>query len=168
MQLPKRKSRLNRRTDPADNFLTAAALSQAESDLRSLEARRPKAVEELSAARDMGDLSENAAYTEAKARLARMDTAIFHLKERIKNAVVIESGAGPDGRARIGATVTVEVGGRTKTYAITGGQESDPAQGRISHVSPLGQALIGRRAGDTVTVKGPTGAEIEYKVMHVE
>ena len=168
MQVPTRKSRLNRRIDPSDNYLTLAALKQAEADLVSLEARRPKAVEELSAARDMGDLSENAAYSEAKSRLARMDTAIFHLRERIRNAIVIESGAAAGGRIKIGATVTVEVGGREKTFTITGGQESNPSEGRISHVSPLGRALTGRVTGESITVTSPTGKDLTYQIINVE
>lgn len=129
--------------------------------------QRPKAVEDLTRAREMGDLSENAAYAEAKSRLGRIDARIFSIKERLKNAVVIETGPDAVGRARVGSKVTVSVGGRERTYEILGSQETDPARGRISHSSPLGSALIGKCAGGSVIVSGPSG-DVRYEIIKID
>lgn len=169
MQIPKRKSEENRKYGKReDNFLSAAAIRKLQDDLRRLQdVSRPRAVEDLTRAREMGDLSENAAYSEAKGRLMGIDRRILELKDRLKNAVVIERGPDDEGRARIGATVTVRVNGKEKSYDITGAQETDPSSGRISHHSPLGAALMGKKAGDTVTVKAATGKEVEYEIIRV-
>jgi transcription elongation factor GreA len=116
MQVPKRRSEEKRKyAGPGDDFLSAEALKKLREELRRLEeTSRPRAVADLARARDMGDLSENAAYAEAKGRLFGIDRRVLEIKERLKNAVLIERGAGEDGRARIGATVTVSVNGKEK------------------------------------------------------
>lgn len=169
MQVPKRKSETDRLAGrQEDHYLTPEKLRRLKADLEDLEKnQRPKTVEDLARAREMGDLSENAAYTEAKARLARIDGRIFSLKERIKNAIVIETGADPSGRIRIGSTVVLSVGGKQRTYQILGSQETNPAAGRISHLSPLGAGLMNRRAGETVTVTAD-GRDIVYAIMEVK
>lgn len=168
MQVPKRRGQGIRKYGDRDDHLTAAALERLRRTLERIEREeRPKAVEELSRTREMGDLSENAGYQEAKGLVARLDGRIFSLKDRIKNAIVIESGADDDGRARIGATVTVRVNGHERTYEIVGSQETNPSGGRISHRSPLGSALIGHAAGDRVTVKAAAG-EIAYEIIAVK
>ncbi|MFA6603353.1 MAG: GreA/GreB family elongation factor [Patescibacteria group bacterium] len=151
MQIPQRKSELNRKyAGDGDNFLSAEAIAALQDELRRLERSLPAATEELNRTRDMGDLSENAAYQEAKRRLFGMNGRMLAVKEKLKNAVVIEPGTDELGHVRIGSTVEVSFGGRDKTYVITGSQETDPAAGRISHLSPLGALLLGRRAGDEV------------------
>jgi transcription elongation factor GreA len=169
MQIPKRKSEEHRKYGKReDNFLSTAAIRKLQDDLRRLQdVSRPRAVEELTRTREMGDLSENAAYSEAKGRLMGIDRRILELKDRLKNAVVIERGPDDDGRARLGATVVVRVNGKEKSYEITGAQETDPGSGRISLHSPLGAALVGKKAGDTVTVKAATGKDIEYLLIDV-
>jgi transcription elongation factor GreA len=153
MQVPKRKPGKFSNV-PVDDFLTPEAIAALEEELDRLQNRiRPKVVEDLRKAREMGDLSENFAYSDAKGRLGGIDGRIFSIKERLKFAVVIEKGAGAGGQVRIGATVTLDQGGKKKTYEITGAQESDPGKGKISYHSPLGSALMGRKAGETVTVQ---------------
>jgi transcription elongation factor GreA len=169
MRVPNRKSEeLHRAGRQTDDYLTRERLESLRRTLADLQGRqRPQAVEDLARAREMGDLSENAAYSEAKGRLARIDGRIFGLKERIKNAVLIEDGAGADGVVRIGATVTLESGGRRRTYRIVGSQETDPSKGRISHASPLGAALVGKKAGQTVVLSAATPS-VEYRIISVE
>ncbi len=150
-----------------DRHLTAAAVERLRRDLRDLEEQqRPRTVEELSRAREMGDLSENAAYQDAKARLGRIDGRIFSLKERIKNAIIIETGPNEAGQVQIGSTVVIASNGKRRTYQILGSQETNPSLGRISHLSPIGSALMGRRAGETVTVK-IQDKEIAYRIEQV-
>ncbi len=169
MRIPKRKSEENRKYGGnGDNFLSAEAVEELKEDLRRLqEVSRPRAVTDLSRARDMGDLSENAAYSEAKGRLFGIDRRCFEIKERLKNAIVIKPGATEDGRVRIGARVVISVNGKEKTYAITGVQETDPSSGRISHRSPLGLALMGHRAGDSVDVTSAAGKQVRYEIVQV-
>lgn len=169
MQIPKRRSEMLRRASGKDesNYITAAAYRRIENTVRDLQEQRPRAVEDLSRAREMGDLSENAAYTEAKGRLGRIDGRILGLKERLKRAIIIQPGADSSGRVRIGSTATVTVGGKEKKYEILGSLETDPARGRVSHLSPLGAALLGHGAGESVTVKA-NGKEIVYRIINVE
>lgn len=168
MQIPKRKKEDYRKYGgDADNYLSPEAIRKLKDDLRRLEdVSRPRAVTDLSRAREMGDLSENAAYSEAKGRLMGIDRRIFEIKEKLKNAVVIERGSS-DGKVAVGATVTVRVNGKEKTYGIVGSAETDPGSGRISHLSPLGAALKGHRAGDEVTVKNALGKEVVYEIIEV-
>lgn len=167
MQIPKRRSSLHRKHQERDDHLSAAAVERIRKTIDTIERfERPKAVEELSATREMGDLSENAAYSEAKARVARLDGKLFSLKERLKHAILIRPGADASGRARIGSTVTVEIRGKRKTYEITGSLETDPAAGRVSHLSPLGAALLGKKAGETAVVVAG-GKRVEYVIAEV-
>jgi transcription elongation factor GreA len=167
MQIPKRRGQGVNKFGQRDEHLTADAVARLKRTLERLEREeRPRAVDELSRTREMGDLSENAGYQEAKGLVARLDGRIFSLKDRIKNAIIIESGADSQGRARIGATVTVRVRGKERMYEIVGSQETNPSGGRISHRSPLGSSLIGRAAGERVTIASAAG-EIEYEILEV-
>lgn len=169
MQIPKRKKEQYRKYNgPGDNFYSPAALQKLKDDLRRLqEFSRPRAVTDLTKARDMGDLSENAAYSEAKGRVFGIDRRIFEIKEILKNAIVIKRGATADGRVRIGATVMVRVNGKEKTYEITGSSETAPSSGKISHGSPLGAALMGQKAGDIISIMA-AGKKVEYEILGVE
>lgn len=150
-----------------DQFITAEAIERIKRTLDDLENRqRPQAVKDVSVAVQKGDLSENAEYHEARARLSRTDTRIFNLKEKLKNAVIIEKGSG-DGRIKIGSTVVLEVNGKQRTYEILGSLETDPAHNKISHQSPLGSALLNHVAGETVTVQTPSG-EVTYTIIEIQ
>jgi transcription elongation factor GreA len=150
-----------------DYHVTPEAVRKLEVDLRRLEAARPMVVEELRQAREMGDLSENAAYQMAKGRLAGIDARMFEIKEKLKRAVIITPGAGPEGRARLGSTMIVRAGGAVKKYQLVGPQETDPAKGRISHLSPLGSALMGKKAGETAEI-AVGGKPAVYEIIAVE
>ena len=169
MQVPRRRSQSLRIRDNDDLtvHLTPSALEHLKKLLIDLGHERPQAVEDLRIALQKGDLSENAEYQDAKARLMRIDGRIFSTKEKIKNAVLIEQGPDDSGRVRLGSTVVVSVDGRQKMYSIVGPQESDPAKGRISHVSPLGAALIGHAVGETVTIETENGA-VMYGIIEVK
>ncbi len=169
MRIPKRKAEENRKFGGNnDHFLSAEAIAELKEDLRRLqEVSRPRAVADLTRAREMGDLSENAAYSEAKGRLFGIDRRIFEIKEKLKQAVTIRPGTTEDGRVRIGTRVVVSVNGKEKTYDIMGVQETDPSSGKISHQSPLGRALLGRKAGDTVEVTSAAGKPVRYDIVQV-
>ena len=168
MQLPKRKSQQDRQaleiTGP--EYLTAQGVENLKRTLKRLEEdERPKIVEDLQFGLSLGDFSENAEYQDAKARLSRIDGRIFGIKERLKRAIVIEEGSS-DGKIHLGSHVVVSVNGKQKDFHIVGPRESDPMKGRISHVSPLGEALIGKGVGESVTVQTPNGPVL-YGVVEV-
>lgn len=157
MRLPQRRSQQLRDHGPVSNELTAEAVERLKRTLVRLQKEeRPKIVVDLSHALTLGDFSENAEYQDAKHRLSRIDGRIFGLQERIRNAVVIERTT-PDGTVRLGSTVIVNMNGKEKTYRILGPQEADPSRGNISHLSPLGSALMGRRVGESVAYSSPAG-----------
>ena len=149
------------------HHLTPEKMERLKMDLLDLEkTQRPLTVDDLSQALKKGDLSENAEYQDAKARLARIDGRVFSIKERLKNAIVIERGPSESGDVRIGSTVLLSVNGHQREYQILGSQETNPARGRISHLSPLGSALLGHAAGETVTVTAENGTTA-YGIIRV-
>jgi transcription elongation factor GreA len=168
MQLPKRRSQMLRKRDdgPERFYITSAGLEKLKRDLQLLKADLPKMAEDLARAIALGDLSENAEYTEAKARLSRAHGRQFSLEDRIRNAVIIEESSGQD-TVRLGVTVTVEVHGKEKTFQIVGPAEANPFKGKISLVSPLGKELLGKKVGDIVHVQTEAGVTV-YRVIAIE
>lgn len=166
MQIPKRKPGKYAQTT-VDYHLTPEAIQKLKEELTRIETQiRPKAVDELRRTREMGDLSENFAYSAAKAKVNGLDMRIFEINERLKNAITIRRGPTSDGAVRIGASVELEVNGKTKVYDIVGSQETNPGTGAISYLSPLGAALMGRKTGQTVTITA-NGKEVVYKILGV-
>lgn len=153
MQIPKRRSEiLAQSKHHDDHFLTTKAIERIKKTIERLEkVERPKVIEEMQEAATQGDFSENAGYQAAKAQLRRINGRIDHLKEQLKFAIVIPVGS-QDGKIRIGSTVTVRMNNHEMTYEILGSHESDPANGRISHLSPIGAAMLQKQVGDTFTV----------------
>jgi len=119
--------------------------------------QRPEAVDHLKKARDMGDLSENGYYKASRAKLSSLDARLRHLERLIRLARVVESSH--QGIIDIGSTVTISDGTNKFVYSVVGGYESDPSKGTISHNSPIGRALMGRKVGDTIVVKAPSGEQ---------
>ncbi|MFC1702852.1 GreA/GreB family elongation factor [Patescibacteria group bacterium] len=168
MQAPKRKSQLAHQHAKAnDNHLSEGAVRKLEGELTHLQERTlPRAKEDVTRAREMGDLSENAAYSEAKGRLMRTNTRILEIQDKLANAIIIEPGPDEGGKVRIGSVVTVEVNGKTREYEITGSDETDPAAGKISHASPLGALLIGKKTGDDIQLKnGERSTHYSIKIV---
>lgn len=136
------------------------------SELESLEQeKRPLLVKRLSRARAEGDLSENSDYQNARDELEFMDGKIQELKHVLKNAKVVKTSSKDE--VCIGKCVHVQVNGSKNTFDIVGEWEADPAQKKISHSSPLGQALVGKKKGDEVEVEAPAG-KITYKILKIE
>jgi transcription elongation factor GreA len=147
-------------------LLTEKGLNELKSELLDLrEVKRPALVERLSIARSMGDLAENSDYISAKEELAFMDSRIDELEEFIKEAKV----AVPTSNDKIafGHSVTVKVNSTTSKFQIVGEPEANPAQRKISHSSPLGLALMGKKVGDKIEVDAPVG-KIMYTIMSIE
>jgi transcription elongation factor GreA len=146
--------------------LTKKGFENLEKELASLkEEKRPKVVKRLSEARAEGDLSENSDYTNAREELEFLDGRIAELEDVIKRAEIIE-GNGNGETVDVGTKVTVDVSGNKQTYSIVGEWEADPQDKKISHTSPLGQALVGQRVGHEVEVEAPAG-RITYKILQI-
>jgi len=139
-------------------LLTRDGLRQLEVELDQLvQVRRTEIAERIRHARDFGDITENAEYTEAKNEQSLVEGRIQTLEAMIRNAVLIEDEPREQGVVTIGASVTVSDEDGDETYDIVGAAEADPLRGRISNESPLGRALLGHRAGDEVEWTSPSG-----------
>lgn len=153
MQLPKRKSEILAQSKKVqtDAYLTQDKIERLEHELIDLDKnKRPEAIAELRRTQEMGDLSENAAYQEAKWNLRRINSRIMSIQERLKNAIVIEKTT--DGTVQIGSTVHIEIDGKSRIFEVVGEQETDPTCGRISFKSPIGSKLIGHKVGEELQV----------------
>lgn len=168
MQLPTRRSEKLRSTKTVYDFhVTAEAMRAMQREIERLKKNdRPKAIAETQRTAEMGDFSENVAYQLAKARLRRINDRILTLEDRLKYAILIEDGPSRDGLVRIGSTVVLEAHGKKQTLQILGVQESNPTQGKISHLSPIGAALLGRKAGEKAVVN-VGGKKIVYGIVEV-
>jgi transcription elongation factor GreA len=174
---------------PAPAVLTAEGAERLQAELRTLvEIRRPEVIARIKAAKELGDLRENADYTAAREEQSFLEGRIQALEARLRNAVIVGagdgSGAGDDGDAGerpggvgtagrrdrgagIGSYVTVEVDGSSVTYQLVGSAEADSRAGRISIASPVGAALVGARTGDEVVAATPRGP-VRHRVLSVD
>ncbi len=149
-----------------DVKLTQEGLKTLKAELVELrDIKRPKLVDRLANARSQGDLSENSDYQSAKEELEFLDGRIEELEEVIKTAVVAP--AVKTGDVDVGTKVTVKVGGNKVIFNIVGDWEADPVNKKISHESPLGKALVGKKVGDNIEVEAPAG-KIQYEILAIE
>ncbi len=135
-------------------------------ELKSVE--RPAVIKAIAEAREHGDLSENAEYHAARDRQSFIEGRIIELENITKRSEVVEPSEVTAKEIRFGATVTLadEESDKKTTYQIVGEFEADISEGRISIVSPLGRALIGRNKGDSVEVESPRGTRY-YEVVRI-
>jgi len=148
--------------------MTPRGWAALKAELRECHAEGPRLAEVILAARELGDISENADYDAAKDRQAFLEGRIIELQSKIAQADIIDPATLSGDRAVFGAVVDVEEidSGERATYQIVGEFEADVKQGLISITSPLARALIGHEAGDEVTVKVPGGTRI-YEIVDV-
>lgn len=129
---------------------------------------RPRVTQEVADAAAQGDRSENAEYIYGKRRLREIDRRVRFLSKRLDEVIVVTEAPTDPGRVFFGAWVTVEdEDGASKQYRIVGADESDLERGYISIDSPVARALLGKRAGDEVTVRVPKG-DVVYTIDAVE
>ena len=143
----------------AGEAITAEGLEALKAELERLESEgRHTIARRISAAREHGDLKENAEYHAAKEDQAHLETRISRLAERLRNAVVVETPSDSD-RVHFGATVQVvdEETGRAQAFTLVGPTEADLKTGKLSAESPMAQALMGAARGDVVEVATPRG-----------
>lgn len=128
--------------------------------------KRQQAVDRLSKARAMGDLSENSEYSAAKEQLAFVEGRIQEIEEILKNVEVIENN-NQENYIQLGSSVSVEINGKKELFQIVGEFEADPLNKKLSHTSPIGKALIGKKPGDWVEIQVPAG-KIKYKIVEIK
>ena len=157
-----------RGTMPEPAYLTAEGLAQIKAELEQLTGpRRTELAARLHSAIQMGDLSENADYHQAKEDQGFLEGRIQELEYLIRNAVIIKNNVNRD-TVGIGSHITIQEGNDpAETYHMVGPKEADPRNGRISHESPIGRALVDRRVGDEVEVETPAG-KIKFKILKIE
>ena len=131
--------------------------------------RRMECAENIKKAREFGDLSENAEYDAAKQEQGFVEAEIKELTEKLQHVVIIEDGANTT-EVSMGNTVIIRdvEFEEDLEYRIVGTTEADIMAGKISNESPLGKAIIGKRAGDMVKVPAPNGALIEYQIVEIK
>jgi|InofroStandDraft_1065614.scaffolds.fasta_scaffold25293_2 transcription elongation factor GreA len=133
--------------------LTPAGKAELEQELAELIAQRPAIAERIATARAFGDLSENQEYTDARAEQKTVENRIIEIQEILKNAAIIKAPKKGDS-ITIGASVIIDMGGKEFTYTLVGPVEANPLEGKISHESPLGKELMGRKAGEDFDFNG--------------
>lgn len=153
-------------TDNNRIFVTPEGLKKLQEEYKELtEERRAEVVQRIQKARELGDLTENAEYTAAREEQARTEGRILELEAFLKKAEVVKKKKNCQ-QVGIGCRVKVHLEGQDQEFEIVGATEADPSQGKISHESPLGQALLGKKIGDKIKVAAP-GGHVVYKVLAV-
>lgn len=147
-------------------YLTKDGLEKLKSELKVLKTvKRKEIATRIQEAKELGDLSENAEYAEAKSEQGFIEGRIIELENTLKNAVLIKEAPG-NGEVRVGSRLKVRTAAGEMSLTIVGSNEANPSQGLISNESPLGQAFLGRKVGETVAVKVPAGL-VEYKIISI-
>jgi transcription elongation factor GreA len=148
-------------------FVTGDGLKKIQDELDELKTNKRKEIaERIHDAKELGDLSENAEYIEAKEEQGFVESRIMELEQMLKNVEIITHKKNTS-VVQIGSTITVKGPAGEIEYTIVGSSEADPMQRRISNESPIGQAFLGRKVGDTVTVHTPNG-DSQFEILSVK
>lgn len=146
-------------------YLTKKGLEDLKLELDELvNVKRPKIIEQIKTNRDLGDLSENAGYHSAKEDQTFLESRIAQIQEILKNAVIKDENTSD--KVDISSVVVVSSNNQTFTYTLVGPSESNPVEGKISYQSPIGNALMGKKIGDSVSVETPLGST-DYKIIKI-
>ncbi len=133
-----------------------------EQELDELKGRRGDIAEKIAAARDFGDLSENAEYDAAREEQGLVETRIAEIEDILQNASIIQATAGST--VGLGSRVELKTGDKTVVYSLVGPVEADPLSGKISNESPIGLQLMGKSVGDQATISTPKG-DTTYEIV---
>ena len=150
-----------------DQIISQEGYDKLEKELAYLKnIKRREIADRIQKAKDMGDLSENAEYSEAKDAQAFNDGRIAELNSMIKNLTVVQNVNGKD-VVGMGSKVKAQINGSTKEFTIVSFNEADPLEGKISNESPLGRAFLNKKKGDKVIVNIPKG-DVEYEILSID
>jgi transcription elongation factor GreA len=152
------------------NYLSKEKFDELTQELEHLKTvRRREIAEQLEYARSLGDLSENAEYEEARNLQAATEDRIRNVEEQLAHARIIEHGKGNSSSVSLGSVVTIQKQGEKDehTYEIVGSAEANMHEHKISHLSPLGSALMNKKKGDTFSFETPKGSQ-KYKIVNIK
>ena len=150
--------------------MTAEGKEKLQAELKNLKlVKRPEVIQRIKVARSFGDLSENSEYDAAKDEQSHVEDRIAQVEDMLKYAQVVDADSVDPNEVSVGKTVTyTEVGtDDAETYTIVGSDESDPLNGKISNDSPIAQALLGKKKGETVSITTP-GGQFDVVINNVE
>jgi len=149
------------------NYITPNGLEKLKDEFENLKKfRMPEVIERIARAKELGDLSENAEYQDAKDEQGFIAGRISELENLINKSEIIKQGGGKE-VVSIGCTIKVRCGESEHQYTIVGYNEANPGQGLISNESPIGRAFLGHRAGEKVKVLVPKG-EMECEILEIK
>jgi transcription elongation factor GreA len=144
--------------------ITAEGKKELEKELVALKSRRGAIADKISDARDFGDLSENAEYDSAREEQGLLESRIAEIEDILLNADLIK--AGSKTKVSLGSKVELKMGNKSVTYSIVGPVEADPLEGKISNESPIGEAVFGKKVGDSAKITTPKGT-VTYKIVSI-
>ncbi len=148
-------------------YLSQEGIETIKKELQELKTKkRQEIAKRLQEAKDLGDLSENAEYFEAKEAQSFNESHIIELEKLLKNVVVIETSNEED-IVKVGSTIKVKSNNGAEIFNIVGSAEAKPQEGKISNESPIGRAFLGRKIGDEIEIKTPSGIT-KYKIIKIE
>jgi len=150
-------------------YLTRDGLRKLEEELRLWKyTRLPEIIKRVSEARGHGDLAENAEFHAAREELSRANSKIFHLQQTLSQVHLVDEASIDTDQVRILTTVRVrdDKQRRERRYTLVAAEEADPSVGKISIHSPVGRGLIGKKAGDKVTIEIPSG-KVNWTILEI-
>src|SRR3990172_6511587 len=146
-------------------IVTKEGLETLKNELKELtEVKRPQVANRIKSAREMGDISENAEYDAARQEQSFVEGRINELEEILKKAKPSDTKS--NGEIIVGSKVTLRIDGEEEEYHVVGAPEANPKLKKISHESPLGSSLLGKKVGDKIVVEAPVG-ELTYTILHI-
>lgn len=150
-----------------DQIITQEGYDKLKKELEELKTvKRREIADRIQKAKDMGDLSENAEYSEAKDAQAFNEGRIIELSQMLKNLTIVKN-THSHVSIGMGSKITAVTDGKERKFTIVSFNEADPLEGKISNESPLGTAFLNKKKGDTVLVKTPKG-EMQYTILKVD
>ncbi|MFZ2682146.1 MAG: transcription elongation factor GreA [Patescibacteria group bacterium] len=147
-------------------YLSSVALADIKQELENrIKVLRPEISQKIGDAKEMGDLSENFAYHEAREQQAINETRIIAIQDMLVDAVIVDEKKG--GQIGVGSSFTVRTGKLERKFEIVGESEANPMEGKISNASPLGNAFLGHAVGENIEISVPSG-KIVYEILSIE
>ena len=144
--------------------ITNDGKKELEAELLELKSHRGSIADKIADARDFGDLSENAEYDSAREEQGLLESRVAEIEDILLNADIIKSGSKT--KVALGSKVELKNGDKSVTYTIVGPVEADPLEGKISNESPIGEAVFGKKVGDSATITTPKGS-VTYKIANI-
>jgi transcription elongation factor GreA len=144
--------------------ITEDGKRELEAELAELKGQRGDIADKIANARDFGDLSENAEYDSAREEQGLVESRIAEIEDILLNAELIKSGSKT--KVSLGSKVELKTGKKVVVYHVVGPVEADPLEGKISDESPIGEALMGKKVGETATITTPKG-DISYEIVTI-